>query len=1215
MSIKDRIKRLTNKQKLIIIFIFLGLTIFFSVGLPTMARIKNRVTLVDGQVWDGTVGDSYVSGNGTKDSPYIISSGNELAFFAESLKDTDYDNTFFELSNDIIINSGIFEYDNKLTYSLNDNKYFVKDYTKEYYANENLEGLIGNILTIDSFDGFKGTFDGNNYTIYGMYLSKENTDNLGIFTNLEGTIKNIYFENSFIYGGKTTGGLASNSNGAFIQNVLVNGYVIGDKTPSSKNLSLDIKNKDLTINSSLGGIIDYLVEVPIIGNNIVSTSITGNYEVVGCSDCLIYVNGNQVNNGSFNVDLGINLSQSVSVTTNSISDVIVKLTNLKYNVIYNYAISGGLVGVSNSTTINNSINKSYVYGYSVSSGLVGLNKSTLSINRSYNNGNINSNNVASGLIGGIENNLDVVNINNSYNTGLINSPLNAGLISDIYNSNSIILNKVFDSSSTNNVINSIINSSVSVTDSYYINGDVPVVNGVINGNFVKTTLDNLKSKDFLINNNYLEYVDLNEIKDDENKVWVYENKALPILYLDDYLDKEVTIYSSKYSWNSFSSELNEYNIINNISVSIKKDNQYSGDIKIYYYIHNSNVPLSYIDLNNINSWTEYKDIININDEGKYIIYSKIVDNNNNISYLNTDVLSLDLTKPVVNISLNDKIFNTFKENLDYIYINDNHVFNVSVSDNNDSNPSIYYYISKDKKSIDDLDSLGKNEWIKLENNIKLVDYGTYIIYTKAFDNSNNIEYVNTDYITYDGFNNTLLYLGKNKDSFKNSNNIIDSKSSVTLSYEFNSVNKNKVNFTHNIISNTLLPLGTKMTLIDKYTKKVYSYVIETIDDIYNYNNSCLTEGCIKTATYPFSLFKEVGTSQNIVFDESIYQNNTIKEEYNLIVDFSNASVVNNIIDLSLYLEIRDELNNTYVPTINSTIKTFSVYFNNSGTLELSSSNLPTINLNSNSVTEINFNTKYINKFINENIIYDTSIENKKLGLGIYITDEFGNIISKDNFNNMSFSIDNYYYTPDENNYIYINLSDTVTDISKSLKIETKVSSLSLNNGNYYIKMFNYTSYSNKYINDLVSNEIVFPLKVDGALKKEDYTFNVLMDEKDKIINKDDNIKIPINVIQNGNYLNPNIRVSLYRKNDLTAFNQNYTLININDYISNNFELVDNNVYYAFKNPISYDETENTYNKLNLSFKNNLDYTGYKLVFELYDGNNKISQVDKYFIVK
>ena len=89
MVIKDKIMNLSKKSKLIIIFVFMFLAIFVSVGLPTIARIRNRVTLADVIPWNGEVATSYNSGEGTKSDPYIITNGNELAFFSEKLKTED----------------------------------------------------------------------------------------------------------------------------------------------------------------------------------------------------------------------------------------------------------------------------------------------------------------------------------------------------------------------------------------------------------------------------------------------------------------------------------------------------------------------------------------------------------------------------------------------------------------------------------------------------------------------------------------------------------------------------------------------------------------------------------------------------------------------------------------------------------------------------------------------------------------------------------------------------------------------------------------------------------------------------------------------------------------------------------------------------------------------------------------------------------------------
>ena len=41
-------------------------------------------------------------------------------------------------------------------------------------------------------------FDGDYYTIYGLYLTEE-TDELALFKNLSGKVENVYFKNGFIF--------------------------------------------------------------------------------------------------------------------------------------------------------------------------------------------------------------------------------------------------------------------------------------------------------------------------------------------------------------------------------------------------------------------------------------------------------------------------------------------------------------------------------------------------------------------------------------------------------------------------------------------------------------------------------------------------------------------------------------------------------------------------------------------------------------------------------------------------------------------------------------------------------------------------------------------------------------------------------------------------------------------------------------------------------
>ena len=95
-----------------------------------------------------------------------------------------------------------------------------------------------------------------------------------------------------------------------------------------------------------------------------------------------------------------------------------------------------------------------------------------------------------------------------------------------------------------------------------------------------------------------------------------------------------------------------------------------------------------------------------------------------------------------------------------------------------------------------------------------------------------------------------------------------------------------------------------------------------------------------------------------------------------------------------------------------------------------------------------------------------------------------------------------------------------------------------------------------------------------------------------------------NVDQVSKIDNPKIRVSLYRKNELTATNQDYTLIPLKDYTSDNLDEFINSIYNVNTNEFT----------ININ-TTNMDINGYKLVFTLYDDTYVVGNVEKYFIVR
>ena len=119
------------------------------------------------EVWDGSVATAFAGGDGSKDNPYLISNGAQLAYLAELTvsKNVAYDLKYYKLTADIYLND-------------------LTDYDRWSVGSEGLNKWtpIGG----NNNNNFSGHVDGAGHTVYGMYIAetaitaKEN-DSLGLF--------------------------------------------------------------------------------------------------------------------------------------------------------------------------------------------------------------------------------------------------------------------------------------------------------------------------------------------------------------------------------------------------------------------------------------------------------------------------------------------------------------------------------------------------------------------------------------------------------------------------------------------------------------------------------------------------------------------------------------------------------------------------------------------------------------------------------------------------------------------------------------------------------------------------------------------------------------------------------------------------------------------------------------------------------------------------
>ena len=138
------------------------------------------------------------NGTGTEGDPYIIESPSQLDLLASQVNDgTDYENTYFELANDIM--------------------YTHKAANEEGADTENNYIAIGN-----ENSPFKGHFDGQNHVISGIRINFD-MDYQGLFGEIVtgAEVKNVILTDAQITGAVCTGGMAGRNNGGTISGCFV----------------------------------------------------------------------------------------------------------------------------------------------------------------------------------------------------------------------------------------------------------------------------------------------------------------------------------------------------------------------------------------------------------------------------------------------------------------------------------------------------------------------------------------------------------------------------------------------------------------------------------------------------------------------------------------------------------------------------------------------------------------------------------------------------------------------------------------------------------------------------------------------------------------------------------------------------------------------------------------------------------------------------------
>lgn len=427
----------------------------------------------------------------------------------------------------------------------------------------------------------------------------------------------------------------------------------------------------------------------------------------------------------------------------------------------------------------------------------------------------------------------------------------------------------------------------------------------------------------------------------------------------------------------------------------------------------------------------------------------------------------------------------------------------------------------------------------------------------------------------------------------------------------------KTGYHRALVSNYVLPENTKITMIDLSNGKTeYYYHVITADEVTRATTELATEGDIH---YKLSIFELMGATNSGIYyndatkNQEYYnsENQIADEEFIFIVDFEDTNITEDALNKSLLIEMLDANEETMISVlgIQHANMVYNLYANKEAVIKIDGTISSNKIYSGESVT-LDLSTEYTQaKLPTGATIYDTSFLEDKLGFKITLYNNQGEVVTGTSLLGLTYVIDGVAYSPNIDGTTRIKVSDKVGNVKTWVKVNTGTSNLAT--GNYKLVVETFGSPDGIYYGLKSSASKTF----DITIINEIYGLDINTDEKMMIIYQKtgntlngDN-RLTYNIEYNSGLANPNIKVKFYRRNYDEVYDNNFTLVDLKDYITNSLTpTARDKEYLVVNNP-------NEINNFTLLLKDKLQIGTYKFEFILYDDDSQIGTIEKYIIIK
>lgn len=471
-------------------------------------------------------------------------------------------------------------------------------------------------------------------------------------------------------------------------------------------------------------------------------------------------------------------------------------------------------------------------------------------------------------------------------------------------------------------------------------------------------------------------------------------------------------------------------------------------------------------------------------------------------------------------------------------------------------------------------------------------------------------------ITTDDYEASLTS-GRKYELFASTVTNVTTKSSISAYYSLYAEKKlYKTGYHRALVTNSVLPLNTKITMIDlsQDTPNYYYHVINATD-VSSAQEQLNSQGDVR---YNLSMFELMGSfSSGVYYDDeemnTLYYNSTenySSEEFIFILDFEDTELATDLLNNSLLIEMLNDTEDTILGVLG--IQREQMVYNLYNTEEAMINIEAEIDGNkiySGNTAVVDLQTEYTQTIINGITISDTLYSNYKLGIKINLINANGEVVSGTSLIGLYYEINGMKYSPNIDGTTRIKISDKVGNSQSWIKIVTGNSNIAT--GSYTLRIEAFGSPDGIYYG--LSTPAVKEIPI--YIINEIYGLDINTSSESMIIDSVTGLNLnqtnigKYNISYNSGLEKPNIHIKLYRRSYEEIYSSEYNLVDLQDYVENTLFTTDNDKEYLVVNNPNEETT------LNLIFKENILNGTYKIEFLLYDDVTQIGSIDKYIIIK